>query len=465
MKNLIGIGRFFFFLSSVLFISCEDYLEVEVPDQKIISKTIFDNEVTAQSAMVGLYNQLSDLSFSSGGRNSVTVLAGLSADNLSPIYETTIPMVEFDQHEISLDNNMNFQLWSSAYNIIYTTNSLLEGIQNSDHLSEEVKNKLEGESKFVRAFTYFYLVNLYGDVPLVTTTDYQENALTSKTSKEVIYNKIIEDLTDASLLLNEGYSSGERTQVNKLTAFALLARVQLYLQNWEEAINKSSEVIGSNHYQLLSNPNEVFLKNSKEAIWQFSPVGRGLSLTNTPEGGTFIIDPFWYFLAEFKLNEEFVQSFNSQDERLASWIGLSEELGVYFPYKYKINNSTEEATEYSMVMRLAEQYLIRAEAKAKMGDMEGAIADLNMIRIRAGLKPVEEVEQNIDQDRLLSLIMQDRNKELFTEWGHRWLDLRRTDKTEEEFSSSIGWESTDIYYPIPESELMKNSNLTQNEGY
>ena len=160
---------------------------------------------------------------------------------------------------------------------------------------------MEGEAKFVRAFTNFYLVNLYGDVPLLTKTSYQENSLKPRNPEEEIYNKIIEDLTDASNLLNEEYTSGERTQVNKSAAIALMARVQLYLQNFEEAEKYSTQVITSNQYQLLSDMNKVFLKNSSEAIWQFSPVGRGQSLTNTGEGEVFIIYPFWWFFAGYKL--------------------------------------------------------------------------------------------------------------------------------------------------------------------
>ena len=460
MKNIKNI-QLLLVISCILFASCEDYLEVEVPDHKVVSETVFANDETATSAMVGIYNQLAFLAFSRGSTNSVTVQAGLSADNLTTIYETDIPLVEFDQHEISPDNSVNLSLWSSAYNIIYTVNSLLEGIANSDNLSADVRNRLEGEAKFVRAFTNFYLVNLYGDVPLLTKTSYQENSLKPRNPEEEIYNKIIEDLTDASNLLNEEYTSGERTQVNKSAALALMARVQLYLQNFEEAEKYSTQVITSNQYQLLSDMNKVFLKNSSEAIWQFSPVGRGQSLTNTGEGEVFIIDPFWWFFAGYKLNEQFVGLFDNEDNRLTSWIGFSEELGVYFPYKYKIWNSTEEVTEYSMVLRLAEQYLIRAEARAKLGDLSGAIADLNLIRTRAGLEPV----QDLPQTELTSLIMEERNKELFTEWGHRWLDLKRTGMADKIFSGSNGWEDTDVFYPIPESEIMKNPNLTQNEGY
>lgn len=463
MKSTIKILIIF---GAVLFASCEDYLEVEAPNQKIISKTVFDNDATAQSAMVGIYNQLATLSFSSGGANSINVLAGLSANNLSSIYETNLPLMEFKNHEISPDNTGNSSLWSSAYNIIYATNSLLQGVENSGSaLSNDVRVKLEGESKFVRAFTYFYLVNLYGDVPLITNTSYQENSLVSRTAKEEVYDMIVEDLTDASNLLNGEYSSGERTEVNQFAVLGMLARVQLYLQNWSEAENYSSQVIASNKYEILQDLNQVFLKNSNEAIWQLSPYGRGLSLTNTLEGSIFIIDPFWYFLASLRMNDELVQSFDSEDQRLSDWIGFNDPLGVYFPYKYKVQNSTTEALEYSMVLRLAEQYLIRAEARARMGNLNGALSDLDVIRTRAGLESVNEVNPNISQADLISLVMEERNRELFSEWGHRWLDLKRTAKAEALFRDNNGWQSTDVFYPIPESELMKNPNLIQNDGY
>ncbi|MEG9328983.1 RagB/SusD family nutrient uptake outer membrane protein [Salinimicrobium catena] len=464
MRNYINNTGLRMILVSLLFISCEDFLELETPDQKIISEAVFENDETAQSAMRGIYNQLATVPFSSGGANSVTVLAGLSADDLSTIYDIGNEDSEFDEHEISPDNSKNLSLWSSAYNIIYSTNSLLEGVRNSDQLSDGVIGRLEGESKFVRALTYFYLVNLYGDVPLVTTTDYQENSLISRTPKEEIYERIIEDLTDASSLLGS-YSSGERTQITKAAALALLARVQLYLQNWTEAENYSSQVIADSNYQILQDLNEVFLKNSQEAIWQLSPYGRGLSLTNTLEGSNFVIDPFFYFFAALKLNDEFIQSFDDEDHRLNNWVGYNGALGVFFPYKYKVQNSTDEATEYSMVLRLAEQYLIRAEARARSGDLTGAISDLDVIRMRAGLEPIAQLNPNISETDLVTLIIEERNKELFTEWGHRWLDLKRTGMAEAKFEDTNGWESTDVLYPIPESELIKNPNLIQNDGY
>lgn len=452
---------------SLMLLSCEDYLEVEAPDHKIVSENVFENDQTARSAMSGIYNQLATLFFSDGGSASVTVLAGLSGDVLMPTYSTNLPYQQFEQHELLPDNFRNFNLWSSAYNLIYMTNALLEGVANSSSLSEPVKTALEGEAKFIRAFSYFYLVNLYGDVPLILTTDYRQNALAERNTEDKIYTQIISDLEMAIGLLEDGFQLGDRTKVNRQTALALLARVQLYLENWQEAEDLSTQVINQNTmYSILEDPNMVFLTNSMEAIWQISPGGRGTSLTHTNEGASFIIHPIFSFFAQFKLAPSFVESFETEDERLQKWIGLHPGTGYYYPYKYKVRYSTEEITEYSMVIRLAELYLIRAEARAMQENYPGAVEDLDVIRERAGLSLVAETTPGIEKTALLDLIFEERKKELFTEWGHRWLDLKRTARAGEVLSpESPLWDGTDQLYPIPEEERIKNPNLTQNEGY
>src|SRR5690606_36621241 len=121
--------------------------------------------------------------------DSVTVLAGLSGNDLASIRSTNYSYLEFEQHEINPGNLRNLNLWSSAYNIIYMTKALLEGLETSNFLSENVKNQLQGEAKFIRAFSYFYLVNLYGEIPLVLTTDYNRNALVSRDSQEEVYQQ------------------------------------------------------------------------------------------------------------------------------------------------------------------------------------------------------------------------------------------------------------------------------------
>ena len=466
MKASIKITGVLTILMSFL-TSCEDFLEVEAPDHKVVSEVVFNNEETALSAMTGIYNQLLIASFSNGGFDSVTVLSGLSADDLTTIRTTNLTYREFELHEVQPSNPRNLNLWSSAYKIIYMTNALLEGIESSENISEDVRIRLEGEAKFVRAFTYFYLVNLYGEVPLILTTDYRVNTLAARDSEEQIYQLIIDDLQTAADVLGNDYFQEGRTHVNRYTAVAFLARVNLYLENWEQAEALSSEIISNNEkFKILENLDEVFLANSREAIWQLSPTGGGTFFTNTNEGSTFIIHPFFSVLSHLKLTENFVESFESEDNRLTHWVNFHSRLSVYYPFKYKIKNSSDAVTEYSMVLRLAEQYFIRAEARAMLDNLQGAIADLDRIRGRAGLELLADANPEIEKEDLLIKIIEERKKELFAEWGHRWLDLKRTGTAGEILDiQSPMWQDTDVLYPIPESERAKNPNLTQNDGY
>lgn len=456
------------FIFPFLLLSCEDFVEVDAPDNKLVQDVVFSSDATAKSAMTGIYNQLYLAEFSNGLWSSVSFMSGLSADNLESISTSNLLRMEYQQNEISPDHLYNLQMWSSAYNMIYMTNALLEGLNNSQGLTPDLTLRLEGEARFIRAFTYFYLVNLYGDIPLILTTNYQDNKLASRASSAEVYIQIINDLQIAIELLGSDYIDGERTQVNKYAATALLARVYLFLEDWEMAERLSTEVIEANStYQLLQNLDEVFLANSLEAIWQISPIGGGGFVTQTNEGSIFIIDPIFSFLARVQLEKEFVNAFDEKDKRLSHWIGYHTGKEAYFPLKYKIRSSTEfPIKEYSMVLRLAEQYLIRAEARARSGNITGAIADLDVIRERAGLSFVSESSHEFEEKEIIDLIIEERRKELFTEWGHRWLDLKRTGRAGEVLGpGNPYWENTDVLYPIPAEERKKNPNLSQNSGY
>jgi hypothetical protein len=451
-----------------LLTSCEDFLEVEAPDHKIISASVFNNEETAQSAMTGIYNELFRASFSGGGENSVHVLAGLSSDELKAIRANDLSLSEFAENAIQPANERNLSHWASAYSIIYMSNSLLEGLEASQGISQNIKENLEGESKFMRAFTYFYLINLYGEVPLITTTNYAVNALASQANIDEIYQQIIDDLSDSVSLLGVTYHENDRINVTRYAAMALLARVHLYLENWAEAERLSSEVLSATGtYEILSDLDQVFLANSREAIWQISPIGgSGGVFTFTNEASTFIFHPFFPSINKIALRMELVNSFGEEDNRFEHWIGFHERTGNYQAFKYKDRSSMKNITEYSMVLRLAEQYLIRAEALTMQGKLSEAIADLDVIRERAGLDLIANANIDIDREMLIELILEERKKELFTEWGHRWLDLKRTGMASSILANKPSeWENTDELFPIPAQERMKDPNLNQNPGY
>ncbi|WP_428743296.1 RagB/SusD family nutrient uptake outer membrane protein [Tenacibaculum sp.] len=454
------IGLFLVLLCS----ACEDFVELDPPNSRVVSNVVFKSDELALSAMEGVYHRLFNITgFASGSAHSVTSLAGLASDEFD-LYNTLIysTLPDFRQNEIAITNTSNLNLWSSAYNTIYQTNAILEGIPASEGVTENTKKQLEGEARFVRAFSYFYLVNLFGDVPLVTTTDYDINALISKSPSSDIYRFIIEDLNISHTLLGNSYRNSVRIHPNALAASALLSRVYLYLEDWDQAEELATEVISATeNYTLLQDLNQVFLANSQEAIWQITPVG---TTGQTYEGSTFILFIPNFFLTPMALSPSLINSFEDGDRRLDNWVGiLSSGAGdFYYPFKYKVRNTTEAPTEYSTVLRLSEQYLIRAEARAMMGNIPDAQLDLNKVRNRAGL---DNATAGTAQ-ALMDAILQERRVEFFAEWGHRWFDLKRLQMADQVLSGyKPEWQSTDVLFPIPEQELSKNPNLVQNQGY
>ncbi|WP_019038344.1 RagB/SusD family nutrient uptake outer membrane protein [Psychroflexus tropicus] len=448
--------------------SCESFVEVDVPNDRITGETLFTNNRSALSALDGLYSQLFNTSFAAGGNRSVTFLSGLSGDN----FEITNPipdMIEFSENEVLPQNDYNLSLWSGAYSTIYMANSLIQGAENSTSLDDETRNRLIGESKFIRAFTYFYLVHLYENVPLVLDTDYQINAQLANASPENVNAQILIDLNDALELTDENYPEDSRKYINSSVVRALLARVHLYQENWVQAEQYSSQVISSsNLYNLNEDLDDVFLINSIEALWQISPEGWGGTFSHTREGNLFVI--IFANSSPVELSDDFMDIWEENDLRFINWVGtFSDETRDYnFPFKYKIqfDNSGGDITEYSTVFRLAEQYLIRSEARAKQGNLSGAIEDLDQIRQRSEIDLVSETNPGLSENELIELILTERRKEFFAEWGHRWLDLKRTQTVNEVLSVKKPlWNPTDIFYPIPEVERMKNPNLEQNEGY
>ena len=445
------------FSNLLLFTSCEEFVKIDAPRTDLIRETVFADEATAKSALFNVYYQMQSGNFSSGGIASFSLFSALSSDELRN-YNTNGGSAgdyeQFYKNQILISSGANTNFWSELYQYIYKANSILEGLASSSGLSDDFRKQLEGQAKFIRAFSHFYLVNLYGDVPLATTTDYIVNQNSPRTPKAQVYERIIADLVSARDLLTADYSfsSNERVCPNRGAATALLARVYLYTGDWVRAEEQATSVINNKPLYILEEDlDNVFVKNSDEAIWQLWTNTFPLDLS------TFYVDNFPGYGA---LQNDFVESFESDDQRKQLWIG--KDSVFYFPTKYK---SAKEATEYSMVLRLSEQYLIRAEARAIQNKLTGSnssASDINTIRDRAGLDPT----LSTTQADLLNDVMRERGFELFTEWGHRWLDLKRTDRVNDVMSliKPNTWTPTAALYPIPQSQRL-NSLIPQNPGY
>ncbi len=461
MKN----NLFVLLLTGCLFIlsSCKSFLEVDPPKTQIEGDLIFNDDISASSAMAGVYRELYDgaASFAGGTNLGLVSLAGLSSDELYN-YPATDPLAfQFEQNSLTADNTNILSLWTSMYKSIYQANAMLEGLGRSSTITESLSRQLRGESLFARAFCHFYLVNCFGDVPLVLTTDYKANAIVSRAPIETVYSQIQTDLLEAENLLVEQYPTAERVRVNKFTVTAMLARLFLFKKDWQRAEDKATNVINkSSLYSLPVDLNLVFKYNSMEAIWQLKP-GDQASSTNEAN----------HFGLQFNvLKSGVVDSFEPGDKRRAAWIlqAPSTAAPVYLPAKYKrLGSSPGVLTdEYSMVFRLAEQYLIRAEARAhqpgKLTGPNSSESDINIIRTRAGLPNTTAVNET----DLLLAIEQERRHELLAEWGHRWFDLKRTDRASVVLALKPRWTYSDQLYPLPELEMRNNPNLKpQNTGY
>jgi hypothetical protein len=438
--------------------ACTDFLSVDPPRTQIAGTQVFSDDATATSAITGVYaSMMNSGTFASGGSGSMTLQAGLSSDELMDIANSSDSR-QFFRNSLLVSNTTVDNVWSSLYQYIFYANTILENIVQSPSLSPVVRNQVKGEAHFIRAFSYFYLINLFGDVPLALTTDYRVNASLERSHSDIVYAAITSDLLAAKDLMGEDYShaSGRRVRPNKYAASALLARVYLYNSEWQLATDEANAVIGKpSLYKMSESLDEVFLINSQEAIWQLMPT--------TPQYNTFE-GLIFHSVSIAAISEELMNSFDSDDLRKSSWtIQQSSGLGTYqSPNKYKIGEIGQPLSEYSMVLRLAEMYLVRAEARAHLADFDGANEDINAIRTRAGLNPVD-----LDsEEALISEALQQRKIELFSEWGHRWLDLKRT-STANQILAPIKseWNETDILYPIPKIERDNNIRLTQNPGY
>lgn len=456
--------------------ACKKFVEVDPPKNKLVTASVFINDDTAITALTAIYNQMMNSEFFP---YKISLFTGLAGDELFN-FSTEQGNVQLYQGAIQpLDAPTN-NIWTLSYNMIYQANGVYEGCDQSSTLSAPVKKQLMAEARFIRAFWYFYLVNLYGDIPLLTSTDYASNAVASRTPSAQVYQQIITDLKYSEANLNENYVLGnttgtgtDRIRPNKYAAAALLARTYLYTKSYTDAETEASTVISNTNKYSLVDVTKVFLANNNEAIFQLPETPPNNSNVNTWEGAYYFITtkPASNLQNSSTLSTSLMNAFDLTDKRKINWIGQSTSGGVtyYFPYKYKVVTGSSP-TEFSTVLRLGETYLIRAEARAQQNNLSGAIGDTDMIRGRAGITLIATVNPNISKDDLLQAIATERQKELFTEYGHRWMDLKRTGKIDLAMvpayvAKGFTWNTNRQLWPIPLTDIQNDKSLVQNTGY
>jgi hypothetical protein len=463
-------------------------VSVPEPLTSITTSEVFISDAQASTAMAAVYtlmiNGNGQLSFSNG---YVTLLGGMSSDELFYYGQGDLDILAFSPNKLLYTNSYTPTIWASAYKTIYGANSVIEGVaaSTSNTLTDSARKELTGEAKFVRAFSYFYLVNLFGDVPLALTVDFNKTRYMARTAVDKVYQQIIQDLKDAQSLLPADYSAAvnqERILPNRWAATALLARVYLYTGDYANAAAQATAVINNSAlYSLVPDPKNVFLINSKEAIWQLKQGTQIAGFNNAVAEASIIIpSPLKTGVTHYCLAPPLLNAFEPGDLRRSAWTDTTNNSYPnipspalnYFPYKYRLGQGSSSygaaSSEYYMVLRLAEVYLIRAEAEANgaTGGTAAAVSDLNLIRSRAGLTGLST---SLLQPQVVAAVARERQVELFAEWGHRWLDLKRTGQAHNVLSaiaSKQPWTGDyQLLYPIPPIEIQSDHFLVQNSGY
>jgi hypothetical protein len=484
MKSSINKYCFHFlcFISLTLPVSCSKFVDVDPPITSTNGVNVFNEDHTALAVLTGIYTNMSSAYTSdpTGWLTNIYFTTGLTGDELELNDKSNLYFNLYYSNNISPIEST----WYNIYKMIFIANSAIEKLPNGTLLSPAVKSQALGEAKFMRALCYFNLVNLYGGVPLSLGTDYKQTELLPRAAVNDIYNQIVADLLEAQTLLSTSFvfsdgvsATTERTRPSQWAATALLARVYLYMGQWSLAEIEATKVIANTALFSLTALDNVFLKNSAEAIWQLQPVGVPAERTaNTREGQLLKILPEYDIPLVF-LQNSLVTSFENNDLRKTTWINQVTTIGgntFTYANKYRIGAEELPAEEYSTVFRLAEQYLIRAESRIKQGRIAEGIADLNIIRQRAtdvnapAADQLQQLPLSLPNDAALLAVEQERRFELFTEWGHRWFDLKRTGRADALFGAfKPGWQTTDQLFPLPGNDLITNRNLRghQNPGY
>ncbi|MGN7706896.1 RagB/SusD family nutrient uptake outer membrane protein [Chryseobacterium sp. 22543] len=455
MKSIQFIITAFITFILTICISCEKLLEVDVPDNQIPSVEVFENVQTADAALAALYAGMRDKSPVAGNNSGSTL--GIYTDDLD-FYASGGSNGTFDlyknQHIAS--NTDIYSYWSDAYGQIYMANAIIEGVDKSSSLSVSDKSRIKGEALLMRSIIFYYLWQVFGDIPYPVTTNYQVNQSLSKTPSTEVAIKLEHDVKMAVDLLKDEYRNAERIYPNKKTAELMLAKIYMDQKRWTEAEVILKSIAQSPLYQFQNDITAVFTKSGHHILWQLKPKP-GFP---TSESMAYYFDGA--APSTYALTQNLVNAFSPGDLRKQNWMAPVI-VGQTWYRSDKYKNRINDLTEYSIVFRLEEVYLLLAEALAQQNKILEALPYINATRLRAGLTPLTS---SLTKEVLLNEILLEDRREFFTEMGHRFLDLKRMDHLSDLVTVKPNWKEYHRLWPIPQQELLLNSNLNpQNTGY
>lgn len=489
MKKAIII----FIIANFSLISCDDKLLELAPISDINAENFYSNQqdmVNAVNAAYaglraeGLFNQgLFVVGEMRSDNTSTSWVSGSSYDIESIYYFTVLP-----------SNTYLNDIWNDMYEAILRCNVVLDRI-DAVEMDQALKERLKGEVHFLRALEYFYLVQIFGDVPLVLKEiSVQESYELGRASVQEVYDQIISDLKFAEEALPPSYTD-EIGRATSGAAKGILGKVYLTMKNYPQAKVKLEEIIQSGTYQLLPDYADLWdlqYENSIESLFE----------VQYKKGGTGTGSPFANSFAP-RFSDQLVvavggtgstnsptvdmeNAYEPEDKRkdISMAPGFVNAAGEFVPYRYikkYMDTPFEDGDSDNnwIVLRYADVLLMYAEVLNELGYVADgkAFELLNQIRERAGLAP--KTSTNLDDDLRVTnqeefrlAIEHERRIELAFE-NHRWFDLVRTGRALEVMNSKREIlnipnqiSKHQLIFPIPLQVIDNNPTImTQNPGY
>lgn len=446
--------RLLYLLSAVLLLSasCKKFLDMQPEQQVDASQAIFDGN-SAEAAVNGLYNRLGSENYYG---SNFTALSYLSGGDIQWTGSQSAP-AQIASRKLTADNSNIASAWTAIYRTILSANHIIETVPQlaGQLLSQGKKEQLTGEAYFIRALAYFDLARGWGGVQLIlkpTRAPADQEGI-KRSSLADTYAQVLSDLDKAEALLP---ATTNRNRTTRKTVWALKARYYLYRQQWALAEANAGKIIDDDaSYQLLKPYSAFFANNAVATPESVFEIAYSTSFKNNHYN--WWLPPAIGGRREWAPGSALVALLNDPETGGGrnALIAQTAPPGNLWYGKLYYRNPT--GTDPAYIIRLAELYLIRAEARARLNIPDKALTDLNAVRDRAGIGPVNAGTQS----EILLAIEQERRVEFPFE-GDRWFDLVRTGRV----AAVLGLTDANKYvFPIPVSELLADKNLTPNPGY
>ncbi|HEX2395626.1 MAG TPA: RagB/SusD family nutrient uptake outer membrane protein [Bacteroidales bacterium] len=492
----------------IFFSGCTEWLQLE-PESELTREEFWQSGADVQAVVAGTYKELA------GCVERLFKWGEIRADLVVPGQNISEDDRKIMEGFIYPENDLN--RWNQLYRVINFANTVLKFsplvVDRDQTFTENESKAFEAEALFLRSLCYFYLVRIFGDVPLVleASENDAQDFYPPVTSQDDIFLQIIDDLNIAVVNLPTSYAKTEynKGRATKSAAYSLLADVYLYFEKYQASVNACDEVINSGLYGLIDGEDwfmNFFPGNSNESIFEIQ-FDKDLNQTNMlyrmmapaiggsyPDGNDeFRVSPF--FVIDFEENPGDRRAGNRTyfefsgggwyvfDKTYILWkyVGTESTSGVSGGGAAGYRMGNKESDAHWIIYRYPDILLMKAEALVQMNQFSEAIDLINMVKTRALLDPISGIT---NKNMLEDMIMEERAREFCGE-GKRWFDLvrmarrnngERINRFIEILADNKSYEKAEIirskylnpyswYLPIHQDEIDQNNKLVQNPYY